>query len=172
MIAALIFALLLSAACLTGEYYGIGKHLWNLDKNLLHLAGDVGRVTKSLFGVYLAYSSAVTFTKFSIMAMYSRILPPGGLRTAVYASGVVVFLFWFISIFAIVFACVPVQAAWDYTIRGARCYPIVKYFYVASSFNIATDLLLCFLPMPTLWRLQMPKPQRVVLCVLFSMGTL
>jgi hypothetical protein len=172
MIIAVIFSLLLSTSCLIGEKFGLGKHIWNLSSNFAELPSDVGRITKSLYGCYLAYSSAITFTKFSIMATYLRVFPKGILRTVVWSTGVVVIAFWISSIFAIIFTCVPVQAAWDYSIKNARCFPIVKYFYVSAAFNIATDLVLCFLPLPSLWRLKMPRMQRVVVCLLFSMGTL
>jgi hypothetical protein len=89
----------------------------------------------------------------------------------VYGTGVVVTSFWISSIFAVFFTCVPIQAAWNYTIEG-KCFDIVRYFYVAAGFNIGTDLLLCFLPLPTIWALQMSRTQRVVICLLFSMGTL
>lgn len=173
MILALLFAILLSTSCLLGERFGLGKHIWNLDSDLMALPADVARITKVLYGCYLSYSSAITFTKFSITATYIRIFPPGGgLRWIVYAIGVVVLSFWISSIFAIIFTCVPVQAAWDYTITNARCYGVVRYFYVAAGFNIGTDLLLCLLPMPSFWALSMPKSQRVILCMLFGIGIL
>ncbi|KAF8851349.1 hypothetical protein BDZ45DRAFT_730958 [Acephala macrosclerotiorum] len=171
MVLALLSALLLSTACLIGESYGLGKHIWNLNSNLLELPYDVGRVTKALYGCYLAYSTSITFTKLSIMATYIRIFPNGLLRCSVYVIGFVVVVFWITSIFAIIFTCVPVQAAWDYTIQNARCIHILDYFYTSAGVNIATDLLLCFLPLPTVWSLQMPKAQRVVVCFLFAMGT-
>lgn len=173
MIVALTFALLLSASCLVGHSFGLGKHIWNLSSNLTELPAATGRITKALYGCYLAYATAIAFTKFSIMATYFRIfVPKGMLRKVVLAIAVIVFCFWISSIFAIIFTCVPVRAAWTYTIKGAKCFPIVDYFYVSSAFNIATDLLLCVLPIPTLWALKMPVAQRVVLCVLFSGGTL
>jgi len=172
MILALISALLLSTACLIGESYGLGKHIWNLSCNLLDLPYDVGRITKALYGCYIAYSTAITFTKLSIMATYIRIFPHGLLRYLVYIIGIVVTVFWVTSVFAIIFTCVPVQAAWDYSIANPRCIHIVDYFYVSAGVNIATDLLLCFLPLPTIWSLQMPKAQRVVVCLIFGIGTL
>ncbi|KAG4443927.1 hypothetical protein IFR05_000567 [Cadophora sp. M221] len=170
MIVAVSFALLLSISCLIGRHYGLGNHLWNLSPDLTKLPQSVGQITKSLYGGYLAYATAITFTKYSIMATYIRIFPKGGLRYTVYAAGVIVTCFWLCSIFAIIFTCTPIPAAWDYTIRG-KCINIVMYFYVAAGFNIATDLLLCFLPVPTVWALKMPKTQRVVVCLLFCMGT-
>ncbi|KAG0647995.1 hypothetical protein D0Z07_5782 [Hyphodiscus hymeniophilus] len=171
MILALLFAVLLSICGLIGEHFGLGKHLWNLSPDLADLPADIARVTKALYGSYLSYSSAITFTKFSIIATYLRIFPKNSrLRWIMYAVGAVVFCFWFTSIFAIIFTCVPVQAAWDYTIKDAKCFDIVTYFYVAAAFNIGTDLLLCLLPMPTFWALSMAKPQRIVLCLLFGIG--
>jgi hypothetical protein len=172
MIFALIFALLFSISTLIGESYGLGKHIWNLNGDLLDLAYDVGRVTKALYGCYLAYSTSITLTKLSIIATYIRIFPSGPLRYSIYAIGVVVIIFWITSIFCIIFTCVPVQAAWDYSITDAKCIHILDYFYTSAGVNIATDLLLCFLPLPTIWKLQMPKAQRVVVCVIFGMGTL
>jgi hypothetical protein len=172
MILALIFALLLSVSCLVGESFGLGKHIWNLNENLLDLAYDIGRVTKALYGCYLAYSTSITFTKLSIVATYIRIFPNGGLRYSIYAVGLVVIIFWITSVFAIIFTCVPIEAAWDYSIKDSKCIHILDYFYTAAAVNIATDLLLCFLPLPTIWRLHMPKAQRVVVCFIFGMGTL
>ncbi|KAK0121627.1 hypothetical protein ONS95_009915 [Cadophora gregata] len=170
MVAAVTFALLLSASCLLGRQYGLGKHLWNLNSDLTKLPHSVGQITKSLYGCYLAYATAITFTKYSIMATYIRIFPKGRLHYIVYAAGVIVTSFWICSIFLIIFTCTPIQGAWDYSIKS-KCIDIVKYFYVAAGFNIATDLLLCFLPLPTIWALRMPKAQRVVVCLLFCLGT-
>ncbi|KAH8600187.1 hypothetical protein B0O99DRAFT_351009 [Bisporella sp. PMI_857] len=105
------------------------------------------------------------------MATYIRIFPNNSILIyTVYATGVVVMTFWISSIFAIIFTCVPVQAAWDYTVTNARCIHIVDYFYISAGFGIATDMLLCFLPLPTIWNLTMQKAQRVVVCLLFNMG--
>ncbi|KAJ4303261.1 hypothetical protein N0V90_002154 [Kalmusia sp. IMI 367209] len=37
--------------------------------------------------------------------------------------------------------------------------------------TVATDVLLCLMPWPYLWKLHMPKKQRVILCILFGGGT-
>ncbi|KAE8451132.1 hypothetical protein EG329_004804 [Mollisiaceae sp. DMI_Dod_QoI] len=169
-IIALIFATFLSISSLVGESFGLGKHEWNLSSDLSSLPSVTSQITKALYGSYLAYSTAITFTKFSIMATYVRIFPRGALRKTVYGTAILVLCFWIASVFAIIFMCVPVQAAWDYNVKG-RCFPIVNFFYASSAFNIATDVLLCFLPVPTLWALNMPKPQRAVIICLFSMGT-
>ncbi len=42
--------------------------------------------------------------------------------------------------------------------------------YASSAINIATDILLCILPIPHLWALNLPVRQRIVLCILFAGG--
>ena len=49
--------------------------------------------------------------------------------------------------FVIVFECVPVRAAWDWTTKG-RCIDVLTYFYVSSVVNIVTDAGKRFLPPP------------------------
>ena len=94
MIVALIFAVLLSASCFICQNFGLGKHIWNLSPVLTELPAATGRVTKALYGSYLAYSTAIAFTKFSIMATYFRIFDPKGmLRKVVLAIALVVLLF-------------------------------------------------------------------------------
>ena len=168
---ALLFALLLSVSCLIGRHFGLGKHIWNLSKNMMEIPESTARVTKSLYGCYLSYACAIAFVKFSIIATYFRIFADGILRRMIAGVGFVVFAMMLSNIFAIIFTCVPVEAAWKYEIKG-KCFPIVNFFYASSAINIATDLALCFLPIPTLWSLSMPRSQRVVLCILFTLGAL
>jgi hypothetical protein len=174
---ALLFAILLSTSCLVGEHFGLGKHIWNLTTALPDLPLFIGRITKSLYGAYLAYSTSITFTKLSIISFYLRVFPrshssPDYFFLSLYVAMFFMISLWVCSIFTIIFTCVPVSAAWDYSIVGARCIPIWRFFYVSSAFKIATDLVLCISPLPMLWSLHMPKAQKIVVCGLFSIGLL
>jgi hypothetical protein len=172
MVMAVLSAWVLFSACLAGARRGLGKHIWNLDADLLNISGEASRIVKIEFAAYIAYATAITFTKFSIIASYIRLFPHANIRRISYATGFIVVVFWICSLFAICFACYPIQALWDWTIQDAKCFPLVNFFYVAAAFNIATDLILCLLPIPTLWSLKMPKAQRIVVSILFSFGLL
>lgn len=73
--------------------------------------------------------------------------------------------------FAIVFECVPVSAAWDWTEQG-RCIDILKFFDVSSAFNIITDLTLLVAPLPVFWGMNMRRGERIIICGLFGFGLL
>jgi hypothetical protein len=172
MLIAVVFAILLSISCLIATSLGLGKHLWNINPNLAELPEDVSRLVKVLLGCHLAYYLALTFTKLSILATYTRLFPDGIYRYTIYLIGTIVVIFWITSIFVIMLTCVPVQAAWDYSITNPKCIHILKYFYVSAAFNIGTDLILFFLPVSTIWKISVSRAQRVVVCLLFGMGTL
>lgn len=76
----------------------------------------------------------------------------------------------FSGVFVTVFQCRPVESAWDFTIEGRKCLDYVNYLYASSALNVATDIILCVLPWPCLWRLNMPTKQRMILCLLFAGG--
>lgn len=171
MMVALLFACLLTTSCLIATHFGLGKHIWNLAANPLNIPKATAQVTKALYGCYLSYSFAIAFVKFSIIATYFRIFAQGMLRRTIMMIGIIVLALLICNIFGIIFTCVPVEAAWKYEIKG-KCYPVTKFFYASSAINIATDLALFLLPIPTLWALSMPKPQRIVLCILFGIGSL
>ena len=171
MIFAVLFALVLFAISLLAAHYGLGIHIWNLDLNLLNLPAKESRLVKLLFACSIAYSSAITFTKCAIITFYLRIFPHENLRRILFATGFVVISFWIASVFVIIFTCVPVQAAWDFTIQG-KCFSVVTFFYVYAGFNIATDIILCVAPMPLLCAMNLPTRQKFIVCILFGIGLL
>jgi hypothetical protein len=75
----------------------------------------------------------------------------------------------FTGVFVTIFQCRPVQGAWNFTIEPV-CVDYVTYLYASSAVNVATDVLLFVLPLPHLWKLNLPKKQRIILCVLLGGG--
>jgi len=150
----------LSAFALLATHYGLGTHIWHLNPSLnaSSTTAEIGAAvpvflleikhfTQSLFGCYLAYSTAITLVKASIIVSYLRLFPNKALRLCTYGTLVLVLAMWICSIFCTVFTCVPVQAAWNYTVKG-RCINTLAYFYVSSSINIVTDFGKCPLRKP------------------------
>jgi hypothetical protein len=71
----------------------------------------------------------------------------------------------------VIFNCIPVQAAWDITITGARCISIRSIYLGGSVPNVCLDLVIVLMPLPHVWRLHAPLAQRVVLAGMFALGT-
>lgn len=172
MLIAAIFAIILSTFCLLGTRYGLGEHIWNLSTDPSIFLAKAKGITQSLYGGYLSYASAISFTKCSIIASYRRVFPGKVFRCIIIVTGLVTAALWLCSVFTIIFECNPVEAAWDWTIKDAQCIDIVKYMIVNSSVNVVTDIMLCLAPIPLLMKIHMPMGQRLIVCILFGFGAL
>jgi hypothetical protein len=99
------------------------------------------------------YASAIALTKAAIISSYLRFIQDETFRLVMYGTLFVTFGLWICGIFVPIFQCAPVQSAWALTGRG-KCINYVGYLYASSSVNILTDIVLCSLPIPHLWRLR------------------
>lgn len=67
------------------------------------------------------------------------------------------------------FMCTPVEHFWNPSVGGTCMNPKIVYFTNAP-FNILTDFVLLGFPLPILWKLQLPRRQRIGLVFLFAIG--
>ncbi|EDU41586.1 hypothetical protein PtrSN002B_008574 [Pyrenophora tritici-repentis] len=168
ILCAAAFTVGLAVMCIAATNYGLGEHIWLIP------IGSVFETMKGcilyLFICQILYAFAIAFTKLSIIASYLRLFPDKMFRIWMYILSFSIVGLWFTGVFVTVFQCTPVRGAWDFTIPGRRCINYVTYLYASSAVNVATDIILCLLPLPHLWKLQLPLRERVVLCVLLAGG--
>lgn len=60
---------------------------------------------------------------------------------------------------------------WDPSVKG-RCINIHEYFIGIAVPNIITDIALLVMPLPYMWRLQVPLPKKIALMFVFVLGGL
>lgn len=97
-------------------YHGLGSHVWDiydrLDEDDARFGLASMRITQALYGCYLAYSTAITLTKSSIVSSYLRIFPNRIFRQMCFFTGAVVVAMWLAMLGSIIFQCIPVRHAW------------------------------------------------------------
>lgn len=101
--------------------------------------------------------------------MYIRLFPTKQFKYWSYGIGVVVILYC-ISFFCVYMTnCAPIDYMWNPT-PGGSCRDGAISDYSTLSINLALDLALFILPLPTLWGLQMPPRKKIVVTIMFSFG--
>ena len=73
--------------------------------------------------------------------------------------------------FAAIFACSPVQRAWNPSLPG-HCTNLEEYFIGQAVPNVVTDFVLLLLPVPLLLGLHVARPEKVALIGVFVLGYL
>ena len=78
---------------------------------------------------------------------------------------------WFLTFFTSVFLiCLPFEGGNDPTVIGGKCSSQKTYTIASAVTNMAVDLIIMILPMPPLWKLQLPFAERIGLSIVFTHG--
>ncbi|KAH7140948.1 hypothetical protein EDB81DRAFT_654823 [Dactylonectria macrodidyma] len=108
----------------------------------------------------------------SFLFNYYRLLSFSKLRPYC-ITGMVLIVLWAGGVCILVLVmCVPLEGAWDPKV-DAKCIPnITIMWYFNGVFNTIGDLFILTLPIPALWRLQLPRRQKAYLLFVFCLGFL
>jgi hypothetical protein len=119
----------------------------------------------------MAYSASAMFVKLSLLAFYLRLSPNKTFRITVYTMMAVSICFGVGSVLSAGLQCIPTAMLWDINVKG-KCLDINLFYFANAALNIVTDTIIYCLPIPTLWKLQLPVVQRIGLCVVLGLGGL
>ncbi|KAJ6004286.1 hypothetical protein N7499_000355 [Penicillium canescens] len=146
--------------------FGTGRHMADLDIPTILLP-----TLKHWYAYQLVYPLAIGLVKFSILAQYYRIFPARGFRIATAAVALFVFIYTVVVIFVNAFECrTKPWRAWDPTFpKGCNNLP-AAYFSMAGA-NILTDLIILFMPLRLLTKLNLHRPKKYALIAIFLTGT-
>lgn len=151
----------------TATMHGLGQH----SSDLINAGIDLTHIFEFMWAGHILYSFAIAFAKLSIISLYFRIFPHNQLHKLMYVMLTVTLALLVVSVTATIFICLPIQAAWDPTIRAqAKCYQFPSFLYASTTVNIITDVVLCAAPLPYFLRLRLPRKQKVGACLLFTVG--
>ncbi|KAF3760728.1 MFS general substrate transporter [Cryphonectria parasitica EP155] len=161
----IIIAWVLAAGLTTtidvGTSFGLGRHDEDIaDADLLPL-----RKTE--------YNPALMALKTSILIFYLRLAKNTQqiLRIASWIVAVIVNVAGVVLTMLNIFQCHPVAASFSTTYSGQpKCIPLLTEFICSAPVNIVTDLAILALPIPVLTGMRLPKRQKYILVITFSLG--
>ncbi|KAF7503657.1 hypothetical protein GJ744_003386 [Endocarpon pusillum] len=155
------FTVVLIIAVVDGK---VGYHIGSLTTDQIVI------LTKTYFASEPLWVSANSCIKLSILHLYVRIFSVQKFRYAVYAVAALVVAYWASTFIRMFFLCSPFAFSWDKTIPNGRCIDVAAAYLSATIINLILDVMVIILPMPVLWRLQMPTGKKVGISAIFSIG--
>jgi lipid-A-disaccharide synthase-like uncharacterized protein len=111
------------------------------------------------------------FTKLSFLVLFLRLFPDKLLRLSTWA------MIGFTTLGSVVFGlativqCRPLEKAWQKSLPGA-CFNQTGFWYSHAAFNTFTDLIIFFMPVHQILKLQLPFTQKMGLILIFATGAL
>ncbi|CAH0025253.1 unnamed protein product [Clonostachys rhizophaga] len=156
-----------------GVQNGFGKHV---------LANKIDSVRNCAFALFIGevcYIWTLCLVKLSILAFYWRTFGiEKSIRIPIIAIGVIT-LVWAVGVFLTsMFRCRPVRANWE---QYNLVHPMPKseyvcdverfHLYYGSGIpSIVTDFAVVVLPTPYIWKLQLPKSQKIAISGILLVG--
>lgn len=139
----------------------------------------------------MLYNVTLVLIKLTFLVQYYRVLAIYKMKRVIWIVGVFImsmclfsllwtrhesdnkqYAVWSISqLLVVVFSCVPVNKFWQMDVPG-KCIPNLPFWYINAAGNIATDLAIFIIPLPSLSKLQLGKKQKYMLLAIFSLGFL
>lgn len=91
----------------------------------------------------------------------------------VFLGAIIIVALWAVSQFIMaLIQCIPLKGVWDHRVE-TKCIPnTVLLWYFNGVFNIVTDVAILILPLPILWKLQLPRSHKFLLLFIFMLGFL
>ncbi|KAL9004485.1 MAG: hypothetical protein Q9188_002687 [Gyalolechia gomerana] len=147
------------------DRYGVGKHAWDVRVELLT------PFLKYAYAQSLVYDLGIYLAKLSILILFYRVFGVNQrFRWAVYTVTAMWTMYTIANTLLIIFACTPVHKAWHPLTEG-RCMSLVNIAVAGGYFNIITDFLILFMPVPMVWSLHLPEKMKLAVVGIFATAT-
>ncbi|KAF2771660.1 hypothetical protein EJ03DRAFT_372623, partial [Teratosphaeria nubilosa] len=129
---------------------------------------DLGTFLQSAFAAQLAMATSPFFSKADLLVLYWRLF---SVKRPTYLLVLwLVLLLWFLeTLLGALLPCKLMGSAMGPTHYGIACFH--KYFWIGSAgVGIATDIAMLAMPVSTVWKLNAPFAQRLVVICAFGLG--
>lgn len=114
--------------------------------------------------------NVIWITKACMIIMYTRLTLGLTAERLVKYLAIYISLGWLAVEIAFFTNCRPFSGYWAVPPPDPQCTTLYNYAIVQSIFNVSSDLMMLFIPLPLVIRLYLPWRQKAMLVLIFSMG--
>ncbi|POS77163.1 hypothetical protein DHEL01_v204455 [Diaporthe helianthi] len=159
-----IFSCGVTASAIEQSQRGIGKHVYDHDWT------NLTPFQKAAWYGVLFYTLSLGFSKVSMVLLYLNLFSYHWVRVAgrLVLATVIISTLWMLCV--VFTACIPLEAYWVFALREkAFCQP-QSAWWANVGLHMSTDFIIFALPLPVLPTLRMPRRQKWMLAMVFSLG--
>jgi hypothetical protein len=117
-----------------------------------------------------AMLNVIYVIKSCVLIMYTRLTVGLSTQKFVKYLAIYVAIGWVATEIAFFTACRPFTGYWGMPPPDPQCTTLQHYSIVQACFNISSDTLMLFIPLPLVFQLNMVWKQKIVLVFIFSLG--
>lgn len=129
-------------------------------------------IPKTIFILIISWPITQTAIKISILLFYLQLFVTKQFSIAAYITMFVVCLWCIQQVLAALLICKPISYNWNFHNETGICGNTMANCIAGQAINVATDLVILLLPMPTIWSLKIPTRSKLSLSFIFGLGFL
>ncbi|SLM40448.1 hypothetical protein LPUS_11260 [Lasallia pustulata] len=146
----------------------IGFHMWDVRLK------DFFKLIYFIEVASIVYGPTLFFVKLSILLQYLRVFVPtrrGDMAMFVEVHVCIwsCFFFYLVTTFLLIFLCKPREKLWNPMLPG-HCINLDAIYQITGIFNVVSDFTIMLLPVPPLWKLQLPLKRKCGVVAIFATG--
>jgi hypothetical protein len=163
------------------EHNGFGEHVWNINLAVvpqlffwctLIIPPSATVLTLLVYICEILYLTTIGLVKISILLFYLRVFPLRSLHLASWTMIAYCVATTLAFLLVTIFQCHPIAYIWNKDIKGGTCVNYNAAAWANAAINIQQDLLIIFLPVNALQRLQLNLRKKIGMYAMFSVGGL
>ncbi|KAH8846063.1 hypothetical protein MCOR27_010397 [Pyricularia oryzae] len=125
---------------------------------------------KVIISFTLLWCATTAFTKLSVLLLFTTLFPTRRMRMAAYVMGGFIIVWCTGAVVATLLMCQPFEMNWNRSIPGGHCGDDPLFYTILGVINIIVEVAILLLPMPVIYKLNMPLHRRLVVVGMFSLG--
>ena len=122
-------------------------------------------------GLMLCYMACNMFVKLALLSFYRYLTSEVSHRRFIWFMMAIAVGFGVSSMLVLAFQCTPVSKTWNIAQPG-RCINIAAFYYANAAIMIGNDIVLYIMPMVFIRNLQLNRSKRIVINILFGLGSM
>ncbi|KAF5722310.1 integral membrane protein [Fusarium mundagurra] len=147
-------------------HYGLGRHVYTLSPQQISL------YLRCFWVSILFYTYALSAIKLTFLIHYYRIMSVSNMRWLYLGALGFIILWGTYQGIGVFFFCTPFQSFWDSSVKGHCMLSQPTLWLISGIVHIVTDFAIIVMPLPIVWKLQLPLSQKIYLTGIFGLGTL
>ncbi|KAF4959155.1 hypothetical protein FGADI_1895 [Fusarium gaditjirri] len=147
-------------------HYGLGRHIYTLSPQEIIL------YFRCFWLSIVFYTYALFTIKLTFLIHYYRLMSVSNMRWLYLGALGFIILWGIYQVIGVFFFCIPLQSFWDPRVKGHCVLSQPIMWLISGILNIVTDFAIIVMPLPIVWKLQLPRSQKIYLTSIFGLGSL
>lgn len=120
----------------------------------------------------IIYGASIALSKCAILLLYIRVFTTSkkSFTITAYAVGFIIIATAIANTFISILQCSPQALAWDKSIQGGVCIDEIAWTRYMAIPNVLTGAIMLIMPLPLVWRLNVPLEAKIALTATFLHG--